>query len=55
MDFITGLLPTIYKGIEVDSILVIVDRFTKYSKFFPVYTTITAAELAELVYNEIEL
>jgi hypothetical protein len=55
MDFITGLPPTIHKGIEVDSILVIVDRFTKFSKFFPVHTTMTAGELAELFHYEIEL
>ena len=55
MDFITGLPPTIHNGIEVDSILVIVDRFTKFCHFFPVHTTMTAAELAELYHNKIEL
>jgi 2-methylisocitrate lyase-like PEP mutase family enzyme len=55
MDFITGLLPIIYKGVKVDSILVIVDRYTKFSKFFLVSTTVTAVELAELYCNEIEL
>jgi len=34
---------------------VIVDRFTKYVRFFPVSTTTDAAELAELFHNEWEL
>jgi hypothetical protein len=55
MDFITGLPESRYRGQLVDSILVIVDRFSKYSFFYPVATTITAAELAELFYQEIEL
>lgn len=55
MDFITGLPPTRHNKEEVDAILVIVDRFTKYSLFFPVRSTINAAELAELFHAEIEL
>jgi hypothetical protein len=55
MDFITGLLPITHKGVEVDSILVIVDRYTKFSKFFLVSTTVIAVELAELYYNKIKL
>jgi hypothetical protein len=55
MDFITGLPPAIYKGEHVDAILVIVDRYTKWSLFFPVSSTITAAGLAELFHNEVEL
>ena len=55
MDFITGLPPVFYRDAEVDAILVIVDRFTKYSLFLPVATTITASELAELFHNKVEL
>jgi hypothetical protein len=55
MDFVTGLPPTTYNGKPVDAILVIVDRFTKWSLFLAVSTTITAAELAELFHNHIEL
>ena len=55
MDFITGLPSSQYKGQDADAILVIVDRFTKYSLFFPVISTINAAELAELFYTEVEL
>jgi transposase InsO family protein len=55
MDFITGLPPVWVEGKLVDAILVIVDRLTKYSRFLAVSTTITAGELAELFYSEIEL
>jgi transposase InsO family protein len=55
MDFVTGLPETIYKGQFVDAIFVVVDRYTKMSRFFPVSTQITAAELAELFHSEIEL
>jgi transposase InsO family protein len=55
MDFITGLPETVFNKSPVDAILVIVDRFTKWSLFLPVSKTITAAELAELFHNEVEL
>ena len=57
MDFITNLPPTrnSLTGQLVDSILVIVDRFTKYVRFIPVSTTINVAELAEVFYREWEL
>lgn len=55
IDFITGLPPTTYQKEEVDSILVIVDRFTKTSGFFPVHSSITVPDLAELFHSHIEL
>jgi transposase InsO family protein len=55
MDFITHLPQTIYKDQTVDSILVIVDRFSKYAVFLPVSSTIDAVQLAELFHQEIEL
>jgi hypothetical protein len=55
MDFITGLPPTLHGINPVDSILVIVDRFSKWSLFFPVSSTVTAAELAVLFHQEVEL
>ena len=55
MDFVTGLPSVVFEGREVDAILVIVDRFTKYTLMFPISTTMTASELAELFYNEVEL
>jgi hypothetical protein len=54
MDFVTGLPTAIIDGKEVDAILVIVDRFTKMSFFFPVNTIMNAAELGEIFYREIE-
>ena len=53
MDFITGLLPSKYKNIIYDSILVIVDRFTKMVRYIPTNVIIDAAELAEVFYTEI--
>jgi transposase InsO family protein len=55
MDFVTGLPVVIFEGREVDAILVIVDRFTKFTHFFPVNITMNAADLAELFHKEIEL
>jgi len=55
MDLITGLPPICLRnGDEVDSILVIVDRFTKIMHCFAVNKTITSQELAMLFHNEIE-
>jgi hypothetical protein len=55
MDFIMGLPPANYGFGEVDAILVIIDRYTKRSFFWPVRSDITAPELAELFHKEIEL
>ena len=55
MDFIVKLLksddPT--TGVTYNSILVVVDRLTKYSYFISCNKTITAKELAHLVLNRI--
>jgi len=50
MDFIVSLPLTQKKN---DSILVVVDRFTKMIKLFPCKTTITSPQLAELLYKHI--
>ena len=55
IDFIIGLLEARYSKELYNIILVIMDRFSKYSLFFPVYSDIIAAELATLFYNKIEL
>ena len=55
MDFITGILEARFGFHYVDSILVVLDRYTRMVKFFLVSTTINAAELAHLFHNEIEL
>jgi hypothetical protein len=50
MDFITDLPPSIDKTTDVvyDSLLVIVDRYTKVAKYIPCLKTIKAEELADL-------
>ena len=50
MDFITDLPPSIDKttGVVYDSLLVIVDRYTKVAKYIPCLKTIKAEELANL-------
>jgi hypothetical protein len=45
MDFIVGLHPTARK---VDSIWVIVDRFTKSAHFIPMHTSFTVEKYAEI-------
>ena len=54
MDFVTGLPEVLHEGKLVDSILVIVDRFTRMTFAFDVHATITAAELAALFHKRIE-
>lgn len=55
MDFVVGLPPVLWNGSEVDSILVIVDRYSKYVRLIPVRTDITSVELAEIFHTEIDL
>ena len=55
MDFIVGLPPTLCGLEDVDSIFVVVDRYTRMAKFFPVASTINAAELACLFHSSIDL
>jgi transposase InsO family protein len=53
MDFITDLPPSKLNGQIYDSILVIVDRYTKMGRFIPVRKTIDAAELAEVFIHHV--
>jgi hypothetical protein len=55
MDFIIGLPSIVSRGEEYNTILVIVDRFTKYSIFIPIRTTLNIVELAKIFYNKVEL
>jgi Reverse transcriptase (RNA-dependent DNA polymerase)/RNase H-like domain found in reverse transcriptase/Integrase zinc binding domain/Chromo (CHRromatin Organisation MOdifier) domain len=48
LDFITGLPPSRFRGKVYDSILVLVDRYTKMARYVPTTKEITAPELAEL-------
>lgn len=49
MDFITGLP----KSKRYDTILVVVDRFTKYGHFLPLAHPFTAKDVADLFMREI--
>ena len=46
MDFITDLPPSAGEGTAFDSILVVVDRYTKMLLYIPAKKTITIDELA---------
>jgi hypothetical protein len=53
IDFITSLPPSRFEGHTYDSILVVVDRYTKMARYIPCQKTITAPQLAELFVNRI--
>ena len=55
IDFITSLPEARYNKKLYNAILMIIDRFSKYSLFFPVRSDIIATELATLFHKEIEL
>ena len=53
LDFVTDLpVSKDARGNEYDSILVLIDRFSKYVRYFPVTKTITAQRLAELLLEQ---
>ena len=53
MDFITGLPPSRLRDSVYDSVLVVVDRFTKMARYLPCLKTITAESLAELLLSTV--
>jgi hypothetical protein len=53
MDFIIGLPPSRRVDSVYDSVLVVVDRFTKMAKYIPCRKTIDAEQLAELLIGTI--
>jgi hypothetical protein len=56
MDFVTGLLAS--KGFDsrtYDSVVVVVDRFSKYVRYLPYSKDIDALALAQLFINRIVL
>jgi hypothetical protein len=56
LDFVTDLPASKdAHGNCFDSVLVLIDRFTKYTRYLPVNKTITAKQLADLLYTEVFL
>lgn len=53
MDFITDLPPSICRGHVADSVLVIVDRYTKITRYLACNKTCTAEDLATLFFENI--
>jgi hypothetical protein len=55
MDFITGLPPCRdpYGGLDLDCILVVVDRYSKMARYLACRKTIDAPELAELLFERV--
>jgi hypothetical protein len=55
MDFVTGLPPSKdpATGLTYNSILVIVDRFTKYALIIPFQQNYTAVQLAHVLKNQL--
>jgi hypothetical protein len=53
MDFVTDLPPSKRRGKAYDSILVVVDRYTKMARYIPVRKTIDAAQLADTLVSKV--
>ena len=53
MDFITDLPPSRLRDKTYDSILVVVDRFTKYSFFIPAIKTVSAEQFADIIIDQV--
>jgi hypothetical protein len=53
MDLIVGLPPSKLRGIVYDAILVIVDRYSKLSRYIPTNSTMSAPDLADLFFDRI--
>ena len=55
MDFITELPIIIFRTREVNTILIIINSYTKIYLFFSINSLINIVELVELLYNKIKL
>jgi transposase InsO family protein len=53
MDFITGLPESTHRGAVYDSILVVMDRYTKMGRYVPCNKTVDAEELADIIMDEV--
>ncbi len=51
IDFITGLPKT--DPFNYDTIITVVDRFTKRAHFIPTYSKVTVLDLVEIIFNEV--
>ncbi len=55
MNFITDLSSSKWKKVVYDSILMIVDHYTKMTRYLPTKKTLTVVKLAELFFEKIAL
>ncbi len=53
INFITDLPLSLYRGIAYDTILVVIDKYSKIVQFVPYNKKTTAEELAEIIENKI--
>ena len=53
MDFITDLPPSRRNNNAFDAILVVIDRFTKYTRYMPYRKTINVEQLATVLVDNI--
>jgi transposase InsO family protein len=53
LDFIVGLPPSMRMGVAYDSVLVIVDRFSKMVRYIPTVKEVKASEVGQLLLDEV--
>ena len=53
LDFIVGLPPSLHMGVACDSILVVVDRFSKMVRYIPTVNTVDAIGVGALITDHI--
>ena len=53
MDFVTGLPPSLHRGVAYDAVLVVVDRYSKMVQYIPCTKDTDAEELAEIMEDRV--
>jgi hypothetical protein len=53
MDFVIGLPLFFYRGIAYDSILIVINRYSKMVQYIPYNKDMDAEELAEIMKNRV--
>jgi hypothetical protein len=53
IDFVTGLPPSLYRGVAYDLILVVIDRYSKMVQYIPYNKDTDAEELAEIIKDRV--